>query len=234
MAERPWTVLKHGPLEKLEENLWSVEGRSTAGALRRRMALVRLDDGRIVVHSAMALEESAMKEIEAWGTIAFVVVPNGYHRLDAPAYKKRYPQAEFLCPAFWQARVAEVVPVDGTLERLPKDGVLSWSEVPGTGGREVVLEVTSGQHRSLVLNDILFDHPHRRGFGGLILRLIGSSGGPRVTRVARTFLLKDKAALRQALLSWADRPGLVRLVVSHSRVVSGDVPGVLRAVAATL
>ena len=42
---RPWTVDRHDPIDKHEDNLWSVVGDIPRMPLRRRMTLARLRDG---------------------------------------------------------------------------------------------------------------------------------------------------------------------------------------------
>ena len=88
---RPWTVLPHQPIEKLQENLWTVEASLPQGPLRRRMGIARLGDGQLVFLNAIALDEASMKQIEAWGKPAFALTANGFHRLDLGSYKVRYP-----------------------------------------------------------------------------------------------------------------------------------------------
>ena len=82
-----WTVLPHGPLEKLSENLWRLEGTMPNGNTKRIMTIARMKDGRLVIHNAIALEPALQSEIEAFGTPASIVVPNGFHRQDAKIYK---------------------------------------------------------------------------------------------------------------------------------------------------
>lgn len=48
-----WRVRGHGPISELESNLWEVEGEVPGMPMRRRMAVVRLGDGSLVVHSAI-------------------------------------------------------------------------------------------------------------------------------------------------------------------------------------
>ena len=52
-----WTVLPHGKLSRLDDNLLSVTGDlpMPVGNFPRRMTVVRLHDGRLVVYSAIAL-----------------------------------------------------------------------------------------------------------------------------------------------------------------------------------
>ena len=68
-----WTVLPHQPIARAAENLWTVDGR--LDDIPRRMTCVRLEDGRIVVHNAIALDDGEMAELDAWGTVAALVVP---------------------------------------------------------------------------------------------------------------------------------------------------------------
>ncbi len=60
-----WRVLRHGPIERLEPNLWSVTGTLPGMSLKRVMTLVRLGDGRIVIHSAVALDEPVLRRVAA-------------------------------------------------------------------------------------------------------------------------------------------------------------------------
>ena len=62
---RPWTVLSHAPLEKLQANLWSVESALPKSPIRRRMGIARFADGRLLFLNAIPLDEPSMKEIEA-------------------------------------------------------------------------------------------------------------------------------------------------------------------------
>ncbi|HEU4536336.1 MAG TPA: hypothetical protein VFS00_19565, partial [Polyangiaceae bacterium] len=234
-AHATWKVLPHQPIEKLEANLWRVEGSLEGMPLLRVMTLARLDDGRVVVHNAMALGEAEMKEIEAWGEPAFLLVPNAFHRLDAPAFKARYPRIKVLCPRGARAKVEEVVAVDGGYDDLPAGDAVRLEHLDGTREGEGVMAVRSGDATTIVLNDAVFNMPHGRGATGLVFRYVTqSSGGPRVSRVARWFLVKDRAAFARHLQRLADTPGLRRVIVSHHRTIDERPAETLRAVAATL
>lgn len=231
---RPWTVVEHEPLERLEENLWTVDAALPRMALRRRMSIVRLGDGRLAFHNAVPLREPDMRAIEEWGTPALLLVPNGFHRLDVHAWKVRYPALRVLCPAESRPRVSQAVPVDGTLDALPADPALRAETLAGTRSGEAAFTVASGSRTSLLFGDVVFNVPHAGGVGGLLLRLIGSSGGPRVTPLARRMIVSDRGRLAAHLERLAATPGLARLVPSHGELVSERPGEVLRDVARRL
>src|SRR3954468_2138577 len=114
MIEAQWKVLPHGAIESLGERLRVVEGGLPDLPLKRVMSVVRLDDGGLVIHGGVALNPAVMAELEAWGTPRILLVPNPWHRLDAPAFKRRYPALKIYCPAGARSRVERAVAVDGT------------------------------------------------------------------------------------------------------------------------
>jgi len=92
-------VVPHQPIEPLESNLWRVSGKLPGKLpLQRVMTIARLASGRLVVHSPIALDAAAMATLDGLGDVAFIVVPNAYHRLDASSYAVRYPTARVLAP----------------------------------------------------------------------------------------------------------------------------------------
>lgn len=230
-----WTVLPHKPIERLSERLWRVEGALADMPLQRVMTIARRSDGGMVVHNAIAVDDAARAELEALGPIAAIVVPSGYHRLDAGVFRDRYPGARVICPRGARAKVEQVVPVTGGYEDEPADPAVALETLDGTAATEGAMIVRDGHGASLVLNDIVFNMPHRRGVTGFVLRWItASTGGPRVSRIARWFLIKDRPALRSHLERLASMPDLRRIVVSHHEVIDRDPARVLRDVAATL
>jgi len=231
----PWTVMPHHPLEKLTENLWRVEGDVPGMGLKRVMSVLKLGDGRLVIHNAVALEASAMEEIERFGEVAFVIVPNGFHRIDAPRFAERYPNAKVLCPPGAAKSVAKKVRLDGSYDVLPSDPNVHYAPLPGMADLEGHMVVKSESGSTVIFNDAVFNMPHRGGFEGMVFKHVTqSSGGPKFTRVARFFLLKDKAAFAGELRRLAQTPELRRVIVSHHETITEGPADTLRAVADTL
>jgi hypothetical protein len=226
-----WPVLPHRPLEKLEPNLWRVEGDLPNGRGTRVMTLARLANGDLVIHNAVALEEPLMKELEAFGRPSLLIVPNSFHRIDAARFKKRYPSLRVVCPAGARAKVAKVVPVDATYaDALADDGV-KLAHLDGTADREGFMEVRSDGKTTLVFNDVIMNVP-KLGFP--LGFLLGPTGKPALPRVIRWFLVKDKKAFGAHLQRLATTPNLERVIVSHGAVLGKSSPEVLRTVAAEI
>lgn len=228
-----WPVLEHSTLRPLSDNLWWADGALPKGPLRRSCTVLRDSTGGLVVHSAICFGPETQAQLDALGPVRTIVVPSGMHRLDAPHWAARYPDAQVLCPSGAHDKVAQVVSVDGDLDGL-SDPAVSVERVAGLADRERVLRVTSDDGVSLVFTDLLFNLAHTGGLGGWMLRLLGSSGGPRVTPLARRMLVEDRTAVRADLERLAALDGLTRLVPGHGAVVDTDAPAVLRAVAAGL
>lgn len=235
-SREEWRVLPHGPIEALSDNLWRVEGDLPHFSMRRVMTVLRLSDGRLVIHSAIALGEPEMQRLEAWGTPAFLLIPHQRHRMDAPRFKQRYPDLRVLVPPAILAKARQVVRVDGTYADMPADPALSLELLDGTGEGEGALIVHSADGATVVLNEVVFDlDPPKSKVGRAALRLVGFGPGARVTPVVKLELVKDKAALKAHLERLAATPGLVRLIVSHVRMSQGAAAAAaLRSAAASL
>lgn len=235
MSNDAWAVLPHGPLVELAENLWRAEGNLPSGPLKRVMTVARRSDGKLVVHNAIAMGDPEMKELEALGDLAWLVVPNGYHRIDAGRFAARYPEMKVHCPPGSRRRVGEAVRVDGTLDEIPADADVRFEKLHGVADAESVMVVRSKDGVTLVVNDLFFNMPHADGpVGSALKHLANSSGGPRISRISRLLLIKDKAKTRADLERLAEIPDLVRVIVSHHETITDKPAAVLRALASTL
>lgn len=229
-----WSPLPHRPLQALSENLWSLEGDLPDGALKRVMTIARTKEGQLIIHNGIAVNPETAAAIERLGTPEYLLVPNGWHRLDSFAYKQRYPGLKVLCPRAAMKAVQKVVSVSGSYNDFPPTENIVLKHLPGVKEREGFLEISSSDGRTLVFNDIIFNEPHFGGVEGFVMRLIGSTGGPKITTIARLGVISDKRALRAFLEGLAGLPELTRIIVSHGRMISENAGQVLRQIASTL
>ncbi len=229
-----WLVLEHGPLEQLGPDLWRVEGSLPKMALRRHMIVARLKGGGLWVHNAIGVDDKTRLALEALGEVKYIVVPNHYHRLDGGAFSARYPDAQVVAPKGARHKIEERVKVHLTYDEFPVLDELRVAYVAGGKDLEGVWRFHSDEGTTLVFNDALFNQPHLAGMEGFVFRLLGSSGPPKVTRVARMALIGKKKAFRAQLEELAAIPDLVRVIPGHIDVIDEDPAGVLQQVAARL
>src|SRR6187402_2516619 len=221
-AFEAWKVLAHEPIVKLADNLLWARGSIPGMSLKRTMAVVKLSSGELVIHNGIALDEASMRELEAFGTPTYLIVPNGGHRLDAPAYKQRYPSLRVFTPKGSRARVEEVVKVDGTYEDFPPNDDVHFERLHGIDDGEGAMIVRSSDGTSVVLNDCMFNMDRKKDvLGYLFTTALGSAPGPRVSRLAKLLFIKDKKALRADFERLAELPNLTRVIVAHEKVATG-------------
>jgi hypothetical protein len=208
VCETVWTVQPHDPIQEIDDRVWRVEGVMKSG-LRRTQTLVRLDDGRILVHNAVALRDEEMARIDAWGEVAAILVPNGFHRADCRIFQERYPQARVYAPRGAVKKVAEATPVHGTYDDVPTDASVVVRHLPGIKEQEGVLEVRGTSGLTVVFNDMITNVAKAKP---PIEWFVGPTGQVSIPRFARWLWNNDKRALR------AD---LERIAAEAARVVPG-------------
>jgi hypothetical protein len=231
-----WTVLPHGKLSALDDNVLSVTGdlHMPIGDFPRRMTVVRLRDGKLVIYSAIALDEDEMRALEDFGEPGYLIVPNDIHRMDAKIWKARYPGLLVIAPEGVRRKVEDVVHVDQTTADFADPGVRLIT-VPGTAKHEFALEIESKGGTTLVVNDLIWNLNDRPGFGGWLLRALGFTGAePKIPAIIELGAVKSKAELRSQLEAWSRLPNLHRIIVSHGDIVTRDPSGVLQHLAQDL
>jgi hypothetical protein len=231
---REWTVLPHGKLRHLDDNLLSVAGllkMPAMGDVERRMTVVKLSGDRLVIYSAIALHEAEMAALEELGTPRYLIVPNDLHRMDAKIWKDRYPALKVITPEGARAKVQEIVAVDATTVDF-EDPRVRYVEVPGTAQREAALVVGGDGGTTIVLNDLIFDLANRHGLGGWLFKAIGMTGDePHIPPVVALREIKDKDALRRQLEEWSRLPDLRRVIISHGGILEKDPAQMLERIA---
>lgn len=229
---RPWIVSPHGPIDKLDDNLWLVEGAvPVPGGIRRRMAIIRRSDGTLLFFHAMPLADPELAEVTAWGKPAVLVVGHDQHAIDAVPFAARLG-LKIYGPAQNAGKLRARLDLAGTLSDLPADPAVRFEEMAGTKTGEAVAIVQSAGGVSLLFSDCVQHSPAETMLWPF--RLLGFAGGPKVVPVFRLLFMSDRQALRGHLERLAGTANLARLIPFHGTITASDAAATLRALAARL
>jgi len=231
---RPWIVTSHDPLEKLEDNLWAVQGDVPGIPFKRRMFIIKRSDGTLMFFGmAIPLEEGLLAEVTAWGRPAILVVTHDQHMIDARPFAERLG-LKIYGPKPCEAKMRARADIAGMLEDVPPDPNVLVMPVAGVKNGEpaVIVKSDGGRRVSLLVSDVLQNNSKESL--GLLPRIMGFGGGPKVVPVFRMMFLKDKGALKRQLAEWAALPGLSRLVPCHGDGVTSGAAAALKAAAAAI
>ncbi len=67
--------------------------------LYSRMTVIRLDDGRLMLHSPCKIDERLRQALVELGEVAYIVAPGTFHHLHVASAQAAFPEAEtFICP----------------------------------------------------------------------------------------------------------------------------------------
>jgi hypothetical protein len=216
--------MEEGALSEIVDGrIWASERPVWFGGvrLRARTSIIRLDDGRLLLHSPAPPSDGLVKEIARLGTVSWLVVPNCFHHLGAPAAAAAFPDAKVLGPRSAAARNPQLridVDIHGPVftEAVPEFALFPLDGVP-------FLDETMLYHRptqtlfgaDVVLHADENDHWSWR----LAARLTGCFNRLRVPPDVRKKIV-DKEAASRALQALLPLP-MKRLVVGHGKIVEG-------------
>src|SRR5262249_52774649 len=199
-----------------------------------RMFIIKRSDGSLMFFgAAIPLEEAALAEVSGWGRPAILLVPHHQHMIDARPFSEKLGLRVY-GPKACETKMRERAEIAGMLEDLPVDPNVEVVAVAGakTGEPAIVVRSAGGQRVSLLVADAIQNNA--RANVGMLPRLMGFAGGPKVVPVFKMMFLNDKAALKQQLGAWGELPGLVRVTVCHGDAVTDGAGAALKAAAAAL
>ena len=76
-----------------------------AAKLDARMAVIRLRDGRLMLHSPCEITPELAQQIKSLGEVAYIVGPSNFHYLHVPSAQAAFPDAKtWICPGIEQKR----------------------------------------------------------------------------------------------------------------------------------
>jgi len=181
-----------------------------------RTTVVRLADGGLWVHSASAPTDEWCAALDALGPVRFLVVPNRYHHLHAPAAAARYPQAQVVGPQSIVARNPKVRVHLGAgdpeyLQQVPELAAIPLDGVP-------FLDETVFFHRasgSLIAADLLMSACARDHWTWRAAARVLGRYGKNLTPPDVRLKTRASAAAAQSIARISELP-IERILVAHA------------------
>lgn len=221
-------------LEVFGPNIWIADGAVVTAAARfrypTRMAVIRLASRELALWSPIALTAPLRAEVEALGTVRYLVPPNSLHHTFLGDWQQAFPDAMVFAPPglrekrgdirfdadFADARVADWA---GQI-----DHAIMW-------GNRITTEVVLFHRESgtAIFTDLLQHFPRGwfTGWRGLVARLDLMEGAePAVPRKFR-LAFHDRAAARRSLgriLAWP----IDKVLIAHGPPMTKDGQAFLR------
>jgi hypothetical protein len=219
-------------LRELDKDLWVAEQplRFLGLPVGARMTVARLSGGRLWVHSPIRPVDALRAEVDALGTVRYLVAPNRYHHLFIADWMTAYPAAEaHAAPGLSKKRPE--VEFTSTLDDGPVNGWAGEIDQLAWRGSPLLNEVVflHRASRTLVLTDLAHNlGPAQPRLTRAVFCLLGGSGGFK-TNLTDRLGARDRPAARASLekiLTWS----FDRVIVSHGEVLpSGGAEALRRA-----
>ena len=231
-APRGWIVTRHDPIEKVEDNLWTIQGDTPGVPIKRRMFIIKRADGTLLFFGcAIPLEDEILAEITAWGRPSTLVVTHDQHMIDARPFAEKLKLSVY-GPKECEAKMRERAEIAGFLEDIPKDATVDIVRVTGakTGEPAAIVRSAGGQRVTVIFSDAVQNNS--KDSLGFVPWLCGFAGGPKVVPLFKMLFTKDKAALKRQVSEWSELPGLARLMFCHGDAVADGAAPALKAAAA--
>ncbi len=204
----------YSPPRQIAENLWEIRG-EWSNKFGRRMTVIRLADGRVVVHNAIELKPEDLRWLKSLGPVAFVLAPNVFHCSDA-GWMAKETGAPLYVPRKKFRKFAKFHPRDINQE-FPALPDLKCIPMQGTRISEAAFYHTPS--RTLILCDLAF---HMRdeftGFEKVFMRWnkVGGRFGP--SRLTKLLFAKDRYALIDSFCILLAHD-FDRVIVNHGEIL---------------
>ena len=205
-------------LTNLAPDLWIATRQFTneLGVVTSRMTVIRLKDGRILLHSPVPIEQDLLSAVENLGQVAALIAPNLFHHQFLTEWRSAFPEAKAFCapglaakrsdfkfdgvlgdasPPEWRGQVDELV-----IKGIPEYGEVVFFHRPS---------------RTLIVSDLVFNYTPAQAASDP-----GGADGLGPHRRIRS-AISDPNALRDSIESILRWP-FARVIVAHGEIVESD------------
>jgi hypothetical protein len=203
--------------------------------VQTRMAVVRLSDSRLFLHSPVTLEAAIRRDLDRLGEVAFIASPNKIHHLSIGEYIDAYPEARvFASPGLPERRPD--LEFDGGLGDRPEPAWAADLDQAEMRGNIFFSEIVflHRASRTLLVADLVenFDRQTASLFGRALARLFGVGSKPVASPEHRLYTMDAAAAAEslERIQSW----DFERIVLSHGALIESEGHAVMEAVGGQL
>ena len=221
-------------LKPFGHEIWIADGPIVTAAAGfhypTRMAIVRLPQGRLFLWSPTALSDDLRAEVNALGTVSYLIAPNSLHHVFLGEWQQAYPAAKVYAPPGLREKRKDIL-FNGELADGP---IADWSEdldLVTVRGNLITTEVVFFHRASgtVLFTDLLQQfHPGwfkgwRASIARLDLMVAAEPSVPRKFRLAFT----DRAAARESIrqvLAWPAE----KVLIAHGDPITDDAQAYLR------
>ncbi len=188
-----------------------------------RMALIKLSGDRLFVWSPIALSAALKRDIDALGSVHFLISPNRLHHLFLAEWKSAYPKARlYASPGLRKKR--KDLAFDADLgDRPGPEWADDIDQVAVRGSMLTEIEFFHRASRTAIFADLIQNLPRDwfSGWRGIVARLDGicapNPGAPREWRASFVNRRAARAAL-QLILAWP----IDRVLIAHGEPAIAD------------
>lgn len=217
-------------LQAIASNIWHLQHTFKAGGMRvsSRMTVVRLQGGKLWLHSPVPLSAEVRAQLSTLGEVAFIVAPNRYHHLFVADCLAAFPQARLFGAPGLPAKRPDLQGMMALKPAIEPEWQEDLEQVFFAGiplGNETVWYHKAS--RTVILTDICQWWLGQLPFAA---KLFASLNGVReqlaVPRTIRAMVRDRQAAQASArrILQWP----LERAVTAHNAIIEADAYAALK------
>lgn len=221
-------------LHAIDSDIWYYDGPTVSFygmPYTTRMTIIRLDDGKLWIHSPCKLTDSLQQEVDSLGEVSYLIAPNKIHYLFIQQWISRYPDANaYAAPGL--IKKCPDIPFSSELISKPND---VWCEqidqliFTGSPAMEEVVffHKASG---TLILTDLIENFPtaHFKPWQNHIAKLVGilapDGQTPADWRISFIFGKEKARACLQKIQAWQPKA----IIIAHGECIWQDAPAFLK------
>ena len=208
-------------MRKIDTNIWvhEMEFKLFGAEFGRRMTVLLLENGTLLLHSPGEITEELVKEIIKIGDVSYIVTPNNFHGMFAEDWISQFPEA-----VYYTAKEDDLEKGKGTalseLISVVSEEEIKLIKIEGAPkvNEYAILHRASG---TLILTDIAFnigsDVPI---WTKIFFKLNGAFNSFGPTRMMKSMITNPEALCRS--MSEILTFDFHRVIVSHGRILDVD------------